>query len=292
LGNPTSGTAPGCAGLSLVDGASLGAISTAPLSSALDLSTVNATLTQFGANYTVTVTSAASNLIWNDVAFSFANATGGFVGGPGLDTVAINGSSGCGIATGFTLVPLYSSPLVGKCPAGPTGGGARVVVGDTVTVANPSAFHDNEALFSAAGTISYGGWINRSIPAPSGSPNSIGASLAVSAPAVSSGGTGSTYSVTVTYAAVGLVWAEVAAEILNSTGSPAAGAYEVDVYGPSGCGIATGTPNSSYYYAPILGACSSVLGRAAPIVSGDKIVVSCSSPLSAPLAAPRTPVGP
>ena len=72
-----SGTAPGCPGLSLVGGALLGAILTAPLSSALGLSTVRATLTPLGANYTVTVTSASSNLIWNDVAFSFANATGG-----------------------------------------------------------------------------------------------------------------------------------------------------------------------------------------------------------------------
>jgi hypothetical protein len=281
IGTPVEHASATCDGLNLSGGLSEGA-GTAPLSAVLSVGPVSATLSAVGVNYTVSVTKAYSGLVWNDLTFSLRNASGQIASGTALDPLTIAGSGGCTIATGFVDGALYAAPSSGGCSLATLGGQARVAAGDTLTIESPELVTSAGANLSIAGSPTYSGTINETLPNESADRIAITTVLSISPVYDGNGSSGPFYQVNVTNAAGGLEWGELTFNILNASGATPSGPYDLNVWSPSGCEIVTGTLNTTAYYtAPLLNACTTA-GPTVPVAVGDQVSIPSTSVLPGP----------
>lgn len=278
-GAPKEVNNPHCGGLDLTGGAAVTTPGLAPLSSVLQVSAVTGTVSATATSYAVTITQAASFLVWDNLAFSIVNATGSVVASTTADPVTISAASGCAIATGSLGIPYYLPPTTGTCRSGATGGGAPVGTGDLVTITSSGTLPGSVDALMVTGAPQYHGALNLTIPAVSTPRLPLSSGLGLSAVDASPLGL-ATYSVNVTSAAAGLVLPEVSFQILNSTGMPAAGPDFVYIAASSGCQIADGSVNSSTYYAPIFSGCATGTGPTAPLSVGDVVSITSSTALA------------
>ena len=107
-------------------------------------------------SYTVTVTSAASRLSWQDLVFSIRNSTDQVPNGP--YSVVMQQSGGCIIAEGALDDPVYLAPLFGGGCSGNMGGAVAVLTGDTVTIDSTVALAGMGDLFEIhSASLDYSG---------------------------------------------------------------------------------------------------------------------------------------
>ena len=261
-----------CSGLNLTGGLS-GIGTSIPLRSALSVGAVAGAISGNSAAYSVTVKSAAGGLTWNDLAVSLVDASGTTVQGTALDEVTINATSGCTVATGIVGIAYYGTPTSGGCSGASEGGGALVTAGERVTVLNSAAVTLAGAQFEIAGALTFTGTIEVPLSTATIAETPIGSVLSVGAVVRGTNSLGTYYATNVTKASGGVLWDDVAFEVLNASGRAPNGPYEVNIWAHSGCAIASGSPNSSSYFVPLTGACSSGTGGSAKVLVGDTISI-------------------